>query len=142
GFIMTWIQTARNRTFKMRVYPMLAYVPVYFFYILMTSKRSFSDVFEKLPEGYTHIMLLYMTFFVVLQALNYVTMSDQYKAAWVYYSSPVSSPGEIILGAYKAIWIKYFMPFMVFVGVFVVAIWGPMAIFDVLLATVNITLFS
>lgn len=142
GFIITWLQTSRNRNFKMRVYPTFAYVPVYFFFILMNNRRSFSDVWDGLAYSNKHIALLYMTFFVVIQALTYVTMSDQYKAAWVYYAAPVEKPGEVIAGAFKAIWAKFFLPFMLAIGVFVIVIWGTAAAFDVILATINISLFS
>lgn len=142
GFIIAWIQTNRSRTFRMRVYPTFAYVPVYFFYMLMTGNESFSEIWQNLPERNTYIMLLYLTFFVMMQALNYLTMSDQYKAAWVYYATPVEKPGLVILGAYKALWAKFFLPFMVVIGLFVVTIWGPSTLLDICLATANISLFS
>lgn len=142
GFILTWLQTSRSRNFKMRVFPSFAYVPVYFFYILTRGGSSFSEVWEGLAEGTGYIGLLYLTTFVIMQAINYITMSEQYKAAWVYYSAPVDKPGQIIAGAYKAMWVKYFLPFMAAISLFVVAVWGPFVIFDVILAVVNITLFS
>ncbi len=142
GFILTWLQTSRSRNFKMRVYPSFAYVPVYFFFILMQGGTSFSEVWEGLSEGTGYIGLLYLTTFVIMQAINYITMSEQYKSAWVYYSAPVEKPGEIIAGAYKAMWVKYFMPFMAAISAFVVVVWGGGVIFDVVIATVNITLFS
>ncbi len=142
GFIITWLQTARSRTFKMKVFPSFAFVPVYFFYILMTGNKSLTDVWANLSDGYSYISLLYMTFFVMLNALNYVTMSEQYKAAWVYYSAPIEKPGAILAGAFKAMWVKYFLPFMIAIAIFVVFIWGPYTILDVVLATVNITLFT
>ncbi|HEY9177786.1 MAG TPA: hypothetical protein VIN07_08855, partial [Flavipsychrobacter sp.] len=142
GFILTWLQTSRSRNFKMRVYPSFAYVPVYFFYILTRGGSSFSEVWEGLAEGTGYIGLLYLTTFVIMQAINYITMSEQYKAAWVYYSAPVDKPGQIIAGAYKAMWVKYFLPFMAAISFFVVSVWGPSVIFDVIIAVVNITLFS
>lgn len=142
GFILTWLQTSRSRNFKMRVYPSFAYVPVYFFYILMSGNTSLTEVWEGLSEGTGYIGLLYLTTFVIMQAINYITMSEQYKAAWVYYSAPVDRPGEIIAGAYKAMWVKYFMPFMAAISFFVLAVWGAGVILDIILAVVNITLFS
>lgn len=142
GFLLTWLQTSRSRTFKMRVYPSFAYVPVYFFFILMQGGRSFTDVWDNLSEGQGYIGLLYLTTFVIMQAINYITMSEQYKAAWVYYATPVDKPGDVIAGAYRAMWVKYFMPFMAAISVFVLFIWGGAILFDIILATVNITLFS
>ncbi|MEZ5016497.1 MAG: hypothetical protein R2800_05540 [Flavipsychrobacter sp.] len=144
GFMMTWLQTARSRTFKMRVYPSFAYVPVYFFYFMFNnSSSSITETMSGLKENTGAMtMLLYFTTFVILQALNFITMSDQYKAAWVYYATPVEKPGSVIAGAFKAMWVKYFLPFMIVIGGFVVYVWGVGAIIDILLAMVNITFFA
>lgn len=141
GFIMTWLQTNRSRTFKMRVLPTFAYVPVYFFYIMFSRNKPLTEVWSELPDSNSYIVLLYMTTFVVMQGVSYITMSENYKAAWVYYAAPIQKPGEVILGAFKAMWVKYFLPFMIAIGAFTVYIWGPSTILDVVLATTNITLF-
>lgn len=142
GFIMTWLQTNRSRTFKMRVLPTFAYVPVYFFYILLNNNKPFAEVWSGLPDSKSYIALLYMTTFVIMQGLAYITMSDQYKAAWVYYSAPIEKPGEVILGAFKAMWVKYFLPFMFIIGAFTIYVWGTEKLLDIVLATVNITFFT
>lgn len=142
GFIMTWLQTNRSRTFKMRVLPTFAYVPVYFFYILLNNNKPFAEVWSGLPDSKSYIALLYMTTFVIMQGLAYITMSDQYKAAWVYYSAPIEKPGEVILGAFKAMWMKYFLPFMFVIGAFTIYVWGTTKLLDIVLATVNITFFT
>jgi hypothetical protein len=92
-------------------------------------------------EHPTYLFLLYMTSFAMISALTYLTMSEQYKAAWVFYATPVEIPGRIMIGAFKAIWVKYFLPFFGFISIFVLYIWGPSAIWDVFLALINVTLF-
>lgn len=142
GFILTWLQTQRSRTFRMRVLPTFAYVPVYFLYILTMRNESFEEVWLSLPESKTYITLLYMSTFVIMQGLAYITISEQYKASWIFYSSPVKAPGEIIAGSFKAMWAKYFLPFMGVISIFVVYVWGAAKLLDVALATVNVTLFT
>lgn len=142
GFIMSWIQTARSRSFKMKVYPMFAYVPIYFVYLMTQSRRPFHDVWEGLPQTGKHIILLYMCSIVMLQAFAFISVSDQYKASWIYWASPIKEPGAIMAGSFKVIWVKFFLPFFAVISVFVVSIWGLPAIFDVLLALVNVTLFA
>ncbi len=142
GFIITWLQSSRSRTFRMRVYPTFAYVPIYFIYLLTIGNHSLSNTFTDLAESRKHIMLMYMCSFVMLQALNYLTISDQYKAAWVYYASPLDKPGNVMIGAFKAIYIKYFLPFFSVVAIFVLCVWGADAILDVVLALTNVTLFA
>ena len=143
GFIITWLQTSRSRSFKMRVYPMFAYVPVYFVYMLTLDRnRSLSETWQELPNKPKFLVLLYMCVVVVTQALNYLTVSDQYKASWVYYAAPVDKPGKIMSGAFKAIWVKFFLPFWGIIALFVLYIWGPARILDIILAVSNMTLFA
>lgn len=141
GFIISWIQTSRSRSFKMRVFPTFAYVPVYFFFNLTSGRNSLSYSFQHMGEHNNYLVLLYLTSFAMISALTYLTTSEQYKAAWIYYASPLEVPGRIMVGAFKAIWIKYFMPFFIAISIFVIYTWGAKAIWDVVLALVNVTLF-
>ena len=141
GFMITWLQTSRSRSFRMRVLPSFAFVPIYFFYTLTQNHRSFSDAYRNLPEHSMYLLLLYMSSYVMISAMNYLTISDQYKAAWVYYATPVATPGKIMMGAFKAIWIKYFLPFFIVISAFVLYTWGSRVIVDILLAMINVTLF-
>ncbi|MBS1615088.1 MAG: hypothetical protein JST06_03120 [Bacteroidetes bacterium] len=142
GFIMVWLHTARSRSFKMKVYPMFAYVPIYFVYLMLQSKHSLAAQWQHLPETSSHLILLYMCSVVMLQAFSFLGISEQYKAAWIYYAVPLEEPGALFAGAFKVVWIKYFLPFFAAVTVFVLLVWGPSAWVDVALALVNITLFA
>lgn len=142
GFIMAWTQTARSRSFKMRIYPMFAYVPIYFIYLMLQGGRPLREVWETLPGSGRHIVLLYMCSVVMLQAFAFMSISDQYKAAWIYRAVPLAEPGAIMAGSFKVVWVKYFLPFFGTVSVFVLAVWGITAVSDVLLALVNVTLFA
>lgn len=143
GFNITWLQTSRSRSFKMRVYPFFAYVIVYFVFITTrNSKSTFSEAWHNLPNEPSFIILLYMCVIVILNAMNHLYISDQYKAAWVYFSSPVDTPGKVLSGAFKALWAKYLFPFFVLLSAFTLAVWGWHTILDIILALVNVTLFA
>ena len=47
-----------------------------------------------------------------------------------------------MLGAFKALWVKYMLPFFIGVSLFVIYIWGPAAIWDILLGLVNVSFFG
>lgn len=141
GFMIAWLQTSRSRSFRMRVYPTFAYIPVYFFYLLTSQKKTAGTLFERLANGHLNLLLLYMSAFVLISAITYLISSDQYKAAWIYYAAPVQKPGNIMTGAFKALWVKYFLPFFISLSVFVVYVWGIAAVGDIALALVNVTLF-
>ena len=141
GFMISWLQTSRSRTFRMKVYPTFAYVPVYFVYMLTSNHATISDAMHHISDKPRYLFLLYMSSFVLISALTYLTISDQYKAAWVYYSTPVGVPGRVMAGALKALWTKYFVPFFLLISIFVVYSWGPATLPDIVLALVNVTLF-
>jgi len=142
GFSIVWLQTSRSRSFKMRVLPSFAYVPFYFFFLITQNRRPIGEVWGGLQETSKHLTLLYLCSFIVIQLLTMLVYSDQYKASWIYYSSPIAKPGDVMTGAMKAIWTKYFIPMYFLVSCFVLSIWGARAILDILLAFVNISLFA
>lgn len=143
GFNMAWVQTGRSRTFKMRVYPMFAYAPVFFVYTLISNRDvSLADTWKNMVGKPYYLQLLYLSIITVMQALNYLSFTDQYKAAWVYYATPLDKPGRVMAGAFKAVWIKYFMPFFTIITIFILWAWGVNVWMDVLLAMVNMLLFS
>jgi ABC-2 type transport system permease protein len=142
GFELTWLYTSRSRTFKMRVYPMFAYVPVYFVFLMTQNGGSIAEMWENLPQGKSYLMLLYLPSFVVMSVLSYSCYSESFKAAWVYNSSPTSNPGMLMGGALKAVYTKYILPVFGIIAIFVISIWGFSKCFDIALALINITIFA
>lgn len=142
GFIITWLQTGRSKAFKMKLYPSLVTAPLYFVFMLSNSGRKLEETFATMPTTNKHLFLLYMPAFALLNGMHYLPRSDQFKAAWVYYTAPLETPGYVLLGAYKALWVKYFLPYFMVVAAFVLYMWGGRAALDVVLATINVSLFS
>lgn len=142
GFLLSWSLTGRSRSFRMRMLTSLAYLPVYFMYLISTSDRSFPEMMQRLPRTNTYLMLLYMISFVVLQSVAYLAMSDAYKAAWIYRTTPLQRPGRLILGGITAVWVKYILPFFLVISGLVVWVWGLRVVPDVALAAFNILSFG
>ncbi|HVS92521.1 MAG TPA: hypothetical protein VHE59_10835 [Mucilaginibacter sp.] len=135
GFKITWKLSTRLREFKMKVYPAFGYLPIYFLYFTLNGKgESMAERWENLKNGHSYIALIYMCAFVLSAVLGQIGMSEKYKAAWVYYSTPVTEPGKILSGMYKAILVVYFLPYCLLMGIIIVVIWGPAAINDIILA--------
>lgn len=135
GFRITWKLAARTREFKMKVYPAFAYVPIYFLYFALNGKGdSLEDRWEKVQSGHTYVFITYLCTFIISSILMHISMSEKYKAAWVYYAMPISQPGKILSGMYKAIVSLYFFPYCLVLAVGIVAVWGPQAINDIILA--------
>jgi ABC-2 type transport system permease protein len=145
GFEIAWLLSGRNRDFKMKVYPSFAYVFVYFAYFIFLDTKgqgSMADRWQHLPGTKLYILLIYSSSLAMINAITNLAYSDKYKAAWVYYSSPVAVPGQVLTGAVKAMLTKYFIPFYAAVSALAIYIWGAGILPDLLLGFVNVTLFG
>lgn len=135
GFRITWKLSARYREFKMKVYPAFAYVPMYFLYFALNGKgETVSDRVDKLQSGHTYVFLVYLCTFILSAILMNISMSDKYRSSWVYYAMPIGEPGKILSGMFKAIIFLYFLPYCLVIGIAIVAVWGPQAVNDIILA--------
>jgi ABC-2 type transport system permease protein len=143
GFKITWKLSTRTREFKMKVYPAFGYVPIYFLYFVLNGHgSSLSERWDNLVAGHNYIILLYLCSFVLAIVLGQVSMSEKYKSAWVYYTTPINEPGKILSGMYKAILVIYFVPYCLVLSVIIIAIWGPSAINDIILAMSVSTIYG
>jgi hypothetical protein len=140
GFEFTWLLTARSRDFKLKTYPGMGYIVVYVIIMIFSrNKVSFSELSSS--DDAQKILLLssvYITMFFMLSALANSKSSDKYKAAWIFYISPIQFPGSIITGTVKSLLIKFCAP--VFLVVTLLGIWllGWIAIPNLLLAMGNL----
>jgi hypothetical protein len=135
GFKITWLLSSRYRDFKVKVYPAFAYVPVYFVYFgFMQKKGSIADNWENMKAGNMYILILYLTSFVLTTVLQHVSMTEKYKASWIYFSTPLKQPGELLAGMYKAVIVKFYLPYFILVSIFSLVFWGPKVINDLVLA--------
>lgn len=135
GFKITWLLSSRYRDFKVKVYPAFAYVPVYFIYFgFINGKGSFSDKWADLLAGNMYILLIYLTSFVLTTVLQHISMTEKYKASWIFYSAPLQNPGKILAGMFKAVIVKYYLPYFLLIGVFNLVFWGPQVLNDLILA--------
>lgn len=143
SFELVWLMTGRMRDFKQKVYPSAAYVFVFFAYFLLTGKNGGpAQAWNKLPETNMFIFLIYISSFVFLTAISNLVYSDKYKAAWVYYTAPLASPGQLLMGAFKATLMKFFVPFYLVVVAFTLYMWGFKTLPDLVLGFVNVVLIN
>ena len=71
-----------------------------------------------------------MSLMSVSGSLNIIPFNENFAAAWIYQSSPLVKPGEIISGSVKAIIVKFFLPVYVIIISFALYIWGNTIIDD------------
>jgi len=140
GFEFVWALTDRTREFKIKVYPSMAYVPVYFFFMFFVRNKgqgamSFEERWQTILDQHTYLFILYFSLFTLLTVFQFITQSEKYKAAWIYFVAPIQQPGLLMSGVLKAAFIKFYMPFMlVFTSLGLIFIGLPV-LNDILLST-------
>jgi len=139
AFLHTWKLTGRSRDFKLKVYPSLGYLLVYIVVMFMTGKRiPISELRDQTGNGkFFFLGFIYFSSMILVMALNQLIYSDKFKAAWIYYITPVDKPGKLIIGAVKAAIVKFYIPMVVITCVSAVTIAGPQVIPNLLLGLLN-----
>ena len=139
GFLFCWKMTARSKDFKMKVYPGAGYLVVYIIIMFFTSKKlSLETLRQNTSEGKIVILsLIYFSSFMLIMAISQIAYSEKFKAAWIYFTTPVKSPGYLISGALKAGMLKFYVPIIIFTAAPAIYIMGPAVIPNVLLGLFN-----
>lgn len=127
----------RDRKIKLKIYPSFGYILIFGLIFMMQGKKDIVETWHNLPNTEYHIMLIYLTFMVLQVALHEIPYSDDFKASWVYFSTPVDKPGEILSGTLKAIFVRLFIPGYVVISILILAIWGLRATDDILFGFFN-----
>lgn len=139
SFELVWLITSRSREFKLKVYPSLAYVVIYFIYFFFSGKHtSIGEAWKQLPETKMFVFLIYSSSFAFITAISNLVYSDKYKSAWVYFAAPLDSPGPLLMGAFKASLVKFFVPFYLLLSAFSVWVWGLKILPDLALGFFNV----
>lgn len=143
SFELVWLITGRSREFKLKVYPSLAYVVIYFIYFFFTGDHtSAGEKWKHLPETKMFIFLIYSSSFAFITAISNLVYSDKYKSAWVYFAAPIESPGLLLMGAFKASLVKFFVPFYLLLSAFSLWVWGLKIMPDLILGFFNVIVIN
>ncbi len=112
GFIFTWKMMLRSRDFKMKVYPAIGYMIVILVLMFFNMRGlTLNDISLQDDKGRIAILIvIYFSNLLLVSALGQITLSDKFKAAWVFFTAPVDVPGKILSGAIKAAISQFFFP--------------------------------
>lgn len=141
-FEMIWKLSSRDSKFNLNSFSLLgSYIGIIFFILIIGPHKDIWVSFNFLPYTRKYIPLLYFSCIILVNAVSQLPFSDKYRAAWLYYALPVTRPGLILSGALKTLVAKFGFLSLI-IAVFSLVVWGAAVIDDVLLAFVNIGLFS
>ena len=142
AFELVWKITSRDKGFKIAFYPGLAYIFVLFFLTVFKSGKNFNYTWETLPYGNSFLWLIYIPIMISLTAIYILPVYENFTAAWIYNSSPVKTPGNIVSAAAKVVLTKFFLPIYLLMFAFAYYVWGHGIIDDFVLGVFNnITIF-
>lgn len=139
SFQFAWLLTARSKDFKMKVYPSVGYLAVYIFIIFFNKNRiTLQDLTSGNKDSQIFfISALYMCSFLFITAINNISYNDKWKASWIYHTTPLATPGTVIIGAAKAVIAKFYLPLVFVISTASLAIFGIKIIPSLLFGLLN-----
>jgi ABC-2 type transport system permease protein len=130
AFAMTWKITGRDKSFRLQFYPSLGYILVLLFIIVFNFRSGVTVHWNHLHNSNSFLWFIYIPLLTVASSIIIITYNENYQASWVFFSTPVNKPGEILSGTLKALFLKYFTLVYAFLFTFCLFIWGPSIIDD------------
>lgn len=130
GFEKVWKITSRDKNFKIRFYPGVGYMLVLIFLIVFRNGKNFAVSWHELPSTKMYLAFIYAPIMAMTSSLAILPYYENYQAAWIYQSTPLNKPGEIISGAIKALIVKFFIPLFLFLFIVSYFIWGNQILDD------------
>jgi ABC-2 type transport system permease protein len=130
GFEMVWKITGRDKGFKLQFYPSLAYMLVFIFIFVFKSGKDVNTLWENLPSTQMFLFFIYLPMLSIGNGIMFVSFHENFLASWIYQSTPVAKPGQIISGSLKALLTKFFLPVFFILFLFSFYVWGVAIIDD------------
>jgi hypothetical protein len=137
GFMFAWKMIGRSRDFKIRVYPTIGYIMVLMI-LPYFNRKSEGRLDEHFLSGFAPLVSIYMFSLLLMIIMAQIVYSDKFKAAWIFFTTPVAKPGHVINGAIKAVMIVFYLPASVIYLILGVLLVGPSIIPNVLYALLNL----
>jgi hypothetical protein len=88
-------------------------------------------------EKLIFISIIYFSSLILITAINQLMYSDKYKAAWIYFTTPIAKPGKIISGALKSLLVKFYLPIITLTFLGAILFEGPRVIPNLFLGLCN-----
>ncbi|HKG67497.1 MAG TPA: hypothetical protein VKA92_01420 [Segetibacter sp.] len=139
GFLFCWKMTSRSKDFKMKVYPTIGFVLFYIVITFVTSKKlNLEELRHSASQGKVVLLsIIYFSSFILIMAISQIAYSERFKAAWLYFTTPVRSPGYLIGGALKAGMLKFYIPIIAVIAAPAIYLMGPAVIPNLVLGLFN-----
>lgn len=139
-FSFTCGMLKNERKLKLRLFPNLALGVIMPFVMMLGMSgrsKSLSESLSTLAGG-QYYLYLYISLLFFSTLFSVITMSENFRGAWVYRAMPVKSPGSVLKGAMKAFIYKYIVPFYLLTCIIFIALCGIRVLPDLVLIFINL----
>ena len=140
AFKMVWLMSGRERKYKQTVFPSFGYILIFCLMFAFKSKEAFN--LETLAESQKYLWFIYTSIFLAFSITQQLGYSDEPKSSWFYRSLPLSSPGQILIGAFKSVMVKFYIPTITIIGSFCLYVWGIQVLDDLIFGALSIFLVT
>ncbi len=139
AFLFSWKMMIRSRSFKMKVYPAIGYmIVIVIVFMIRGNSLSFTDIIQQTDTGIiTSLIIIYFSNLLLLSAITQITVYEKYKAAWIFFTTPIDKPGAIISGSIKAAVAQFFFPVAFGIAIFLISLAGVSIIPNLLFGMAN-----
>jgi len=142
GIEWIWKMTQRSRDYKLRVYPTIAFVPLFFVYIAVQEGGTLAEKLQKLQSENWYIVLIYFCLILFTTPFTSTQYTEKNKTAWVFHTLPIMQPGSLVISAFWVTLVKYFVPTFLLMLATGTSIWGVKVLDDYFLGLAIILLTS
>lgn len=134
----SWMM-AREREFKLKVYPSLGFSIVFPFIFMLNP--AFQSGFHNLRQSKWYLAI-YMMALMVPTVVSMLKYSSKYKAAWVYQVTPIRNLANVYRGSMKAFLVRLLLPLYVLEGIIFTSIFGFQIIPNLIAAGLAILIYA
>ena len=107
AFEFLWVLCSRDRSFKHRTYPMIVMTILMPLPMLITSRpQSYDGMLSAIGP----LAMLYVAGGMLPIVVGQLRYSPQFAAAWLYEALPLAAPGEIMIGAFLSLLLRFLLP--------------------------------
>lgn len=132
AFEFLWHITTRDRQFKLRTYPSVAFSIVFgvsFLFMPINPKDQ-----QSFAAGPAHLFVLYLTTAMMPAVFLQLRYSDQKDAAAIFRALPLAAPGPVLMAGVKVVCVQMLLPTMALASALVLTLRGWRVLPDVALA--------
>ncbi len=138
-FEFAGLMMARERDFKLKVYPSLGFAIA--LPLLIIFNPAWSHETHQVNSSHWYLAI-YMMGFMIPTVIMMLRYSAQFRAAWIYQATPIQHRENIFRGTVKAVLVRLFLPIFVIESVIFVMLFGIEVIPDLVAALLSMLIYA